>query len=56
MQVWSTNSGWFQVFKYENSQFINWQSSKVLDVKGAKDEEGAAVGVYGNNGGKHQQW
>jgi hypothetical protein len=24
MQIWSTNSGWFQVFKYENSQFINW--------------------------------
>ena len=24
MQIWSTNSGWFQVFKYENNQFINW--------------------------------
>jgi hypothetical protein len=40
MQVWSTNSGWFQVFKYEKEQFINWQNSKVLDVSGAKDEEG----------------
>jgi len=56
MQVWSTNSGWFQVFKYENNQFINWSNSKVLDVTGAKDEEGHAVGVYGNNGGKHQKW
>jgi hypothetical protein len=28
----------------------------VLDVTGAKDEEGRAVGVYGNNGGKHQKW
>jgi hypothetical protein len=24
MQIWSTNSGWFQVFKYEKNQFINW--------------------------------
>jgi len=56
MQIWSTNSGWFQVFKYENQQFINWSNSKVLDVKGAKDEEGHAVGVWTNNGGKHQKW
>jgi hypothetical protein len=53
MQVWSTNSGWFQVFKYQGGQFINWTNNKVLDVTGAKDEEGQAVGVYGNNGGKH---
>jgi len=24
MQIYSTNSKWFQVFKYENKQFINW--------------------------------
>jgi len=24
MQIWSTNSGWFQIFKYEGEQFINW--------------------------------
>jgi hypothetical protein len=29
MQIWSTNSQWFQVFKYEGEQFINWQNSKV---------------------------
>jgi hypothetical protein len=56
MQIWSTNSGWFQVFKYENSQFINWSNKKVLDVKGGKDEEGQPVGVWGNNRGRHQQW
>jgi hypothetical protein len=56
MQIWSTNSGWFQVFKYENNQFINWQNSKVLEVKGSKDIEGQAVGVYGNNGGSGQRW
>jgi hypothetical protein len=53
MQVWSTNSGWFQVFKYEKNQFINWSNSKVLDVKGAKDVEGNSVGVYSNNRGAH---
>jgi hypothetical protein len=56
MQIWSTNSGWFQVFKYENSQFINWSNNKVLDVTGGKDEEGRPVGVWSNNGGKHQKW
>jgi len=43
MQIWSTNSGWFQVFKYENSEFINWSNNKRLDVKGGKDEEGNPV-------------
>jgi hypothetical protein len=38
------------VFKYENSQFINWQTSKVLDVTSSKDEEGNAVGVANNTG------
>jgi len=56
MQIWSTNSGWFQVFKYENEQFINWQNSKVLDVNGGKDEEGRKVGVWTNNRGNHQKW
>jgi len=56
MQIWSTNSGWFQVFKYENSQFTNWNNNKVLEVKGSKDEEMASVGVFGNNKGRNQQW
>jgi len=56
MQIWSTNSGWFQIFKYENEQFVNWKNSKVLDVKGGKDEEGQAVGVWSNNRGNHQKW
>jgi hypothetical protein len=56
MQIWSTNSGWFQVFKYENNQFINWSNSKVLDVRGGKDEEGNPVQVWGNNKSKAQIW
>jgi len=45
MQIWSTNSGWFQIFKYEKNQFINWENNKVLDVTSSKDEEGQAVGI-----------
>jgi hypothetical protein len=56
MQIWSTNSGWFQIFKYENSQFVNWSNNKVLDVKNGKDEEGNPVQVWGNNGSKAQKW
>jgi hypothetical protein len=56
MQIWSTNSGWFQVFKYEDGQFINWTNKKVLDVTGSKDDEGQAVGVAGNNGRSNQKW
>jgi hypothetical protein len=56
MQIWSTNSGWFQVFKYENNQFINWSNNKVLDVTGSKDIEGNPVGVNGNNGKRNQKW
>jgi hypothetical protein len=56
MQIWSTNSGWFQVFKYENNQFINWTNNKALDVRGGRDEEGNPVQVWGNNGTKAQKW
>jgi bacillopeptidase F (M6 metalloprotease family) len=56
MQIWSTNSGWFQLFKYKNNQFINWTNNKVLDVSGGKDEEGSKVIVYGNHGKVNQRW
>jgi ribosomal protein L35AE/L33A len=72
MQVWSTNSGWFQLFKFVQStqktetkdkkevtyigQFINWTNKKALDVSGGKDVEGQAVLVWGNHGKVNQQW
>jgi hypothetical protein len=63
MQIWSTNSGWFQVFKFEKGVFHNFASyvkannkNLVLTVKDSKDEEGHAVGVYGNTNKVHQQW
>jgi hypothetical protein len=40
MQIWSTNSQWFQIFKYQGEHFVNWQNGKCLDVSGNKDVEG----------------
>jgi hypothetical protein len=56
MQVWSTNSGWFQVFKYEDGMFLNWSNGKALDVSGGKDAEGQAVIVWGKHGKTNQKW
>jgi hypothetical protein len=56
MQIWSTNSGWFQVFKYEGNQFVNPTNNKVLSVDGTKDEEGQGVIVDGNQRRADQKW
>ena len=56
MQIWSTNSGWFQVFKYEGNQFINPTNNKALSVAGTKDDEGQAVIVDGNQKRTDQKW
>jgi len=54
MQVWSTNSQWFQIFKYSGNNFVNVQNNKVLTVSSNKDEEGQAVVVGGLSNGKNQ--
>jgi hypothetical protein len=56
MQIWSTNSGWWQVFKYENNMFVNLQDNRVLDVTSNKDEEGQPVIVWKKHGGNNQKW
>jgi hypothetical protein len=58
MQVWSTNSGWFQIFKYDQKEkmFINLSNNKVLDVSGGRDAEGQAVIVWGRHGKPNQKW
>jgi bacillopeptidase F (M6 metalloprotease family) len=56
MQIWSTNAGWFQLFKYEKSQFINWTNNKALSISGRKDEEGQAVIVDANQNRNDQKW
>ena len=59
MQIYSTNSGWFQIFKYmgkKDSHFINVYNNKALDVHGGKDEEGRQVIVWNRHNGKNQRW
>jgi hypothetical protein len=58
MQVYNTNSGWFQVFKWdkESGTFYNVKNLKVLDVAGGKDNEATNVQVFKKNGSAAQKW
>jgi hypothetical protein len=56
MQVWSTNSGWWQIFRYVDEHFINIQNQKALDVHSAKDEEGRQVIAWRRHNGANQRW
>jgi hypothetical protein len=56
MQIWSTNSGWFQVFQFQNGQFVNPYNNKVISVDGTKDNEGQGVIVDGNQKRPDQKW
>ena len=51
MRIWSTNSQWYQIFKFQAGQFVNVnKDQRVLDVDQAKDEEARKVIVSKNNG------
>jgi hypothetical protein len=56
MQVWRTNAGWFQVFKYEQDYFMNLKSKKVLEVSGGLDVEGQKVVVNEKEYSIAQKW
>jgi len=56
IRIYSTNSNWWQLFRYEGDFFINWHNGKVLDVSGGKDVEGQAVWVWTRQGGANQKW
>jgi hypothetical protein len=40
LRIWSTNSGWWQIFQYQGQFFTNIQNKKVFDVSGNRDQEG----------------
>lgn len=44
------------MFRYRGGYFTNIQNKKVLDVQGAKDQEGNNVQVHKRNNGRHQRW
>jgi hypothetical protein len=56
MQVYSTSSKWWQIFRYRGHHFINVQNKKALDVTGNKDQEGNNVQVYRKHNGRNQRW
>jgi hypothetical protein len=60
MQIYTTNSQWFRIFKYTGKQFVNvgeqGKNGKVLAVKDSKDEEANPVVVDNNNRGVNQKW
>jgi len=56
MQIWSTNSGWFQIFRYVDEHFLNIQNGKALDVNGGRDEEARPVIVWNRHNGANQRW
>jgi len=56
MQVWNTNSMWWQLFKYEGENIKNVQNNKCFDVTGGKDMEGQNVQVYSRHNKANQRW
>jgi hypothetical protein len=56
LQIWSTNSGWWQLFGYEGGFFSNMWDNRVLDVYQGKDTEHQKVVVHKRHGGKNQKW
>lgn len=45
MQLWTTNSAWFQLFILEGDNIINIKNHRALEVVDSKDEEGQLVGI-----------
>lgn len=45
LQLWNTNGGWFQKFKYEQNYFKNVQDGRVIEIVNNNDSEGQNVGV-----------
>jgi hypothetical protein len=56
MQIWTTNSGWFQIFRYIGENFTNIQNRKVLDIYQGKDQEGQKVIVWNRHNRANQRW
>jgi len=58
MRIWSTNSQWYQIFKFQSGQwFVNVsRDQRILAVDGSKDEEARKVIVAKNTNGINQKW
>jgi hypothetical protein len=57
MQVWNTNSQWYQIFKYDGTYFTNFHThNRVMDVQGGKDLEAQLIEVHKKKGTAAQKW
>jgi hypothetical protein len=56
LQLWSTNSGWFQIFRLDGMFIECLHNKKVFDVQGGKDTEGQNVLVWNKHGKANQRW
>jgi hypothetical protein len=45
LQLWNTNGGWFQRFKFSQNYLKNVQDGRVIEIAGGQDSEGQNVGV-----------
>jgi len=56
LQIWTTNSRWFQLFKYVDGNVANIKDNRVLDIAGGKDIDGQNLIIYKKHNGLNQQW
>lgn len=56
MQTISTNSRWFQIWRYDGTFFTNIQNKKVIEVQHGKDIEGYTVINANRSGSRRQRW
>ena len=58
MEVYNTNSRWFQLFVWlkDEGQFWDIHDKRILDVAGGKDEEGANVVLGKDSESKSNKW
>jgi hypothetical protein len=45
LQIWNTNGGWFQQFKFEQNYFKNVKDGRVIEIANQQDGEGNNVGL-----------
>ena len=55
LQIWNTNSRWFQLFRLKGQHIVN-ERGKCLDVHGGYDHENRNVIVYNKHNGANQRW
>jgi len=55
LHMTTTNSRWFQMFRYKNNNIVN-EKGKVMDVVGGRDTQHNNIQVYQKNNGMGQQF